>query len=92
MSNSWIIVVDGVCGLKSSRSRALRKCVSESPILHGEFMDRVRGTIMSMSTDEYSKQISDFIREKGLRIISEKPVARIKDDRYVVEVYFTIVW
>ena len=45
-----------------------------------------------MTTDEFDYELRKFIKDKGLRIISEKPVARAKDGNYVVEAYFTIAW
>lgn len=92
MKNTYTVLIDGCYGTKLARTMALRKCAHENPVLHREFMDCVWDSLHNMSTDEYSRRSAEFVREKGLRIISEKPVARIKDDRYVVDVYFTIAW
>ena len=92
MNNTYTVMIDGIYNTKMARSMALRKCAHEDPRLHCEFMDHVRDTLHTISTDEYSRKVAEFIREKGLRIISEKPVARTKNDRYVVDVCFTIAW
>lgn len=91
MKNTYNVMVEGIYGVRNARSFALRKCVHEHDILNHEFM-RVTTDILKLSTDEYIKRVGNFIREKGLRIISEKPVVRTKNDRYVVDVYFTIAW
>lgn len=88
--NTHTVVVEGVFGVKGCRSMAFRKCVNEHPLLRAEFMKNYFRS--DMTTDEWSEANRKFIREKGLRILNEKPLVRTKDDRYVVDVYCTITW
>ena len=92
MENTCTVKIESPYSVKYARSSALRKCTSESPELNYDFMKVVRDRLSSMTTDEFDYELRKFIKDKGLRIISEKPVARAKDGNYVVEVYFTIAW
>ena len=87
--NTYTVMIDGVFGVKGGRSMALRRCAWQAPDLHMEFKRFARDIV---DTDDFREKTKAFIREKGLRIISEKPVVRTKDDRYVVDVYYTIGW
>lgn len=89
MDKIYKVKVENAYGVKFSRSKALRKCVFDTPDLDREFykINNVEDTF-----DQFCEKLRKFIRDNGLRIISERPVARIKDDRYVVDVYFEITW
>ena len=90
MTRTHIVIVDNVIGNKLGRKWALRNCVHEDLLLHSDFMTNYFRS--GMTTDEYAEIISKFINEKGLRIVNEKPVPRMVDDRYAVDVYYTITW
>lgn len=92
MQNTCTVKVEAPYSVEYARRRALRRATSESPELDYDFMKVVSDRLGSMTTDEFSYELRKFIKDKGLRIISEKPVARIKDGNYVVDVYFTIAW
>lgn len=87
--NTYTVLVDGIFGVKGGRSMALRKCAWESPALHMEFKRFVRNVV---DHNDFSEKTKAFVREKGLRVISEKPVVRTENDRYRVDVYYTIGW
>lgn len=87
--NTYTVVVDGVFGVKGGRCMALRRCAWHAPALHMEFKRFARD---ATDTEDFGEKTKAFIREKGLRVISEKPVVRTMDDRYVVDVYYTIGW
>jgi hypothetical protein len=88
--NTCTVVVEGLFGVRTARNIALKRCVFDHAQLYAEFMQKYFR--IGMSTDEYTEAKRNFIKEKGLRIISEKPVARTEGDRYVVDVYFTVAW
>ncbi len=89
MKKSNPILVEGLFGVKTGRSMALRRCVWNTPELRNEFRKTLTYT---ESHEEFDDKTQAFIREKGLRILSEKPIARVNGDRYVVDVYFTVGW
>lgn len=89
MNNIFETKIERCYGVKFARSAALRKCVIDTTSLRKEFYKTVGP---KDSTEEFSNKLSDFISTKGLRILSEKPVARIRDDHYVIDVYFKITW
>ena len=91
MINTYTVMVPGCYGVKLGRKTALRECVMKAPGLHYEFMKTIPD-IMSITTDEHSCRMEYFIKKKGLRILSEKPVARAIDDHYIVDVYYTVTW
>lgn len=88
--NRFIVIVDNVFGVSGGQKLALMKCIHENVFLHREFMDTRYER--NMSTDRYREVVRDFIEAKGLTIVDEKPVARVKGDRYVVDVHYTITW
>lgn len=81
--------VEKAYSVKFARSQALRKCVFDTPDLKREFYKIIN---VEDNSDQFSEKLRKFIRDNELRIISEKPVARVKDDRYAVDVYFEITW
>ena len=87
--NTFNVTLENEFFLSDARSRALRRCAYQAPMLRSEYNKEVGHCD---STEEWVAKTREFIRKKGLRIISEKPVVRTKDDRYVVDVYFTIAW
>lgn len=89
MENIYKVKVEKAYDVKFARSQALRKCVFDTPDLKREFYKIID---VGDSSDQFSEKLRKFIRNNKLRIISEKPVARIKDDRYTVDVYFEITW
>ena len=89
MDKIYKVKVEKAYGVKNARSQALRKCVFDTPDLKREFYKIINVEDIS---DQFSEKLRKFIRDNGLRIISERPVARVKDDRYVVDVYFEITW
>ncbi len=90
--NKYSVVVEGIFGVKGVMELALHKCAHKAPSLHREWMDRYGDRICGMSTDEYRMNVDEFIKEKGLRVVDAKPVARVEGDRYVVDVYCTVAW
>lgn len=89
MENIYETTVDSCYGVKLSRSTALRRCVIEVDNLRDEFYKTV-GPMAS--TEEFRKKLTDFVRNKSLRILDEKPIVRIVDDRYRVDVRFKVTW
>ena len=87
--NTYTVMVDCVFYPKHGRSSALRRCAWEAPALRDEF-HKFAGVVST--SDEFAEKTRAFVREKGLRILNEKPIVRNKDDRYVVDVYYTIGW
>ena len=91
MVNTYTAKVPGCYGVKLGRKTALQECVTNVPRVHDEFMQTIPD-IMTMTYDEYGCRLEYFIKKKGLRILSEKPVARAENDRYIVDVYYTVTW
>ena len=89
MDKIYKVKVEKAYGVKIARSQALRKCVFDTPDLEREFYKIIN---VEDSSDQFREKLRKFIRDNGLRIISERPVARVKDDHYVVDVYFEITW
>ena len=89
MGNIYETTVNDCFGVKIARSHALRKCVIETSSLRDEFHNTVD---LMASTEEFTSKLTDFIRSKGLRILDEKPIVRIVDDRYRVDVRFKVTW
>ena len=89
MENIYETTVDRCYGVKHARSTALRRCVIEVNKLRDEFYKTVDPMA---STEEFGKKLTDFVRSKGLRILDEKPIVRIVDDRYRVDVRFKVTW
>lgn len=89
MDKIYKVKVEKAYGAKFARSQALRKCVFDTPDLKREFYKIIN---VKDSSDQFSEKLRKFIRGNGLRIISEKPVARVEDDHYAVDVYFEITW
>ena len=87
--NTFNVILEDEHFIGGARTRALRRCAYQAGMLRSEYNKEVGHCD---STDEWVAKTREFIRKKGLRIISEKPVVRVKDDRYVVDVYFTIAW
>ena len=86
---TFIVTIDGVFGVECARRLALRRCAWQAPNLHMEFKRFTRDVV---NHEEFVEKIDVFVREKGLRIIAEKPVVKIRDDRYAVDVQYTIGW
>ena len=74
--------------VENARRSALRSCVIYNVRLHDEFREKY--PLNDNDIDGFIKQISNFIKEKGLRIISETPSVYIEDDRYKVRVDYLI--
>ena len=91
MQNVYKVKIENYSGVKFARSRALRECVFNTPNLRNEFY-KIWDPSGTTEHEQFSEKVRKFISDKGLRILSEKPVARIKDDHYVVDVYFEVAW
>ena len=91
MINTYTAKVPGCYGAKLGRKTAYRECVHNVLSLHKEFLATIPD-INNISTDDYSVRSDYFIKTKGLRILSEKPVARLDGNQYVVDVYYTVTW
>lgn len=91
MINTYTTKVPGCYGAKLGRKTAYRECVHNVLSLHTEFLSIIPD-IMNISTDDYTVRSDHFIKAKGLRILSEKPVARLEGNHYVVDVYYTVTW
>ena len=89
MDKIYKVKVEKAYGVKIARSQALRKCVFDTPDLERDFYKIIN---VEDSSDQFCEKLRKFIRDNGLRIISESSVARVKEDRYVVDVYFEIIW
>lgn len=89
MDKIYKVKVEKAYSVKFARSQALRKCVFDTPDLKREFYKIIN---VEDNSDQFSEKLRKFIRDNELRIISEKPVASVKDDRYAVDVYFEITW
>ena len=90
MVNTRLVIIEQVHNADYGRKWALNKCANEAPDLHAEFMKKYFR--IDMTTEEYSEAVRKFIEEKKLRVIAEKPFVRLRSDRYVVDVHYTIVW
>ena len=90
MRNTFVATVPACYGVKLARDTALRRCVVESSLRR----DFAKGRIPDEDLEHFSKRMSDFIRERGLIIVSEKPIVRIDEDRdrYTADVVFTVAW
>lgn len=91
MINTYTAKLPGCYGVKLGRKMALRECAHNVLSLHSEFMKSIPD-IMTISTDDYGTRSDYFIKKKGLRILSEKPVVHVEGDSYVVDVYYTVTW
>ena len=80
--------VSHVYDVENARRSALRSCVIHDFRLHNEFREKYPRS--GNNVDDFVKQISNFIKEKGLRIVSETPSVYIEDDRYKVRVDYQI--
>ena len=89
MQNVYKVKIENYSGVKLARSRALRECVFNTPSLKNEFY---KIWDPSDTTEQFSEKLRKFINDNGLRILNEKPVVRIKDDHYAVDVYFEVTW
>ena len=89
MENIYEVTIDSCYGVKLARSWALRRCALNVPSLRYDFN---KSFDPNDSTEEFSKKLGDFVRSKGLRILDEKPIVRIVDDRYRVDVRFKVTW
>ena len=87
--NTFKITIENVFYIESARRWALRRCAWQARALYEEF-HKFAGDIVSPT--DLSEKAEAFVREKGLRIINEKPIARAEGDRYVVDVCYTIAW
>ena len=89
MDHKYTALVDTVYSVEYGRRTALRRAVFNMRELYDEF--RIFYPCREFS-NEIVEKIQEFVRMKGLRIVAEKPVVRIKDDRYTVDVYYEITW
>ena len=89
MDKIYKVKVENAYSVKFARSQALRKCVFDTPDLTREFYKIIN---VEDIRDQFREKLRKFISDNELRIISEKPVARVKGDRYEVDVYFKITW
>ena len=93
MDKIYKVKVENAYSVKFARSQALRKCVFDTPDLKQEFYKIINVEDNSdQFRDQFREKLRKFISDNELRIISEKPVARVKGDRYAVDVYFKITW
>jgi hypothetical protein len=90
MRATFVTTVPACYGVKLARKCALRDCVMHSCL----YMDFRNGSFLGEDLKHFSARMDDFVREKGLRIVKETPIARIDEecDRYVADVEFTITW
>ena len=89
MENIYETKVENARMVKYARSKALRDCVFDTPDLRQKFSKIHK---YGDSIEQFDEKLRVFIRDNGLRILSEKPVARVKDGYYAVDVYFKITW
>ena len=89
MENIYEIKVENARMIKYARSKALRECVFDTTDLNKKHR-KIHN--YEDSIDQLDEHLRAIIRDNGLRIISEKPVARVKDGFYEVDVYFKIAW
>ena len=87
--NTFKITIDHVVNVESGRKWALRRCAWQARALYDEFR-KFAGDIVD--SKDLAEKAEAFVREKGLRVIHEKPSARVYNDCYVVEVEYTIAW
>lgn len=86
------ITVHNVLSAEPSRRHALRKYVNGHGGLRSEFIKSLEKDILEMNGKEIVKAMDDFIKRKGITIVSEKPSVRLDEENgwYRVDVAYTI--
>jgi hypothetical protein len=87
--NTFKITINNVVNVESGRKWALRRCAWCARALYDEF-HKFAGDIVDPK--DLAEKAEAFAREKGLRVINEKPSACVYRDHYVVDVEYTIAW
>lgn len=76
-----------------NRRMALKKCVLRTPRLNNEFHKTVECDVLDPTwKEEFTTKLNDFIKEKGLHIIDEKPFVTIEDGKYKTFVSYQVSW
>lgn len=79
--------------VEANRNFALRQCVTDVDRLRKEFYSTITFSITDPDwRDKFSLCLSDFIKNKGLWILTEKPVVIVKDGKYEIEVNYVVGW
>lgn len=95
MANQFSFVTKAIgLDVEFNRERALRKCVIDCPRLWNVWNEYARefSDYEEWSTSKWADHIKDFIREKNIRITSEKPFLRIVEERYTISISYVIEW
>ena len=80
-------------GVTLGRKFALRACVVEVHSLYSEFRKATADVDRDvLNTEEYSNMLMEFIKNKGLHAVEEKPILKIDGDRYHVDIEYKVVW
>lgn len=86
--------IELVChDVEFNRRMALERCVLRTPRLNNEFHKTVGYDVFDPNWKEkIMSKLYDFIKEKGLHIIDEKPFVTIEDGKYKTFVSYQISW
>ena len=92
--NTACINMEIVCrDVEANRNFALWHCVTDVDSLRKEFYSTITFSITDPDwRDKFSLCLSDFIKNKGLCILTEKPVVIVKDGKYEIEVNYVVGW
>lgn len=94
MENTSCLSLELVCrDIEVNRTMALQRCVMNVTRLREEFYDSIDFSVIDPNwRDKFRLRMSDFIKEKGLRIIEEKPFVTVEDGKYEIAVTYMIAW
>ena len=92
--NTACVNMEIVCrDVEVNRSFALRRCVTDVDSLREEFYSTITFSVGDPDwRDRFHLCISDFIKKKGLCILTEEPIVIVKDGKYEIEVNYVVGW
>ena len=92
--NDVSLIIELVCrDVEFNRRMALEKCVLRTPRRDNEFHKTLECDIFDPNwKEEITTKLNDFIKEKGLHIIDEKPFVTIEDGKYKTFVSYRVSW
>ena len=94
VANTACFNIEIVCrDVEANRNFALQHCVTDVDCLREEFYSTITFSITDPDwRDKFSLCLSDFIKKKGLCILTEKPVVIVKNGKYEIEVNYVVGW
>ena len=92
--NAVCLNIELVCrDVEFNRRMALERCVLRTPRLNNEFYKTLECYVFDPNwKEEITTKLNDFIKEKGLYIIDEKPFVTIEDGKYKTFVSYQVSW